>query len=242
MKKLRVVVAALALFAIGYGCREVFLVHKESWPNGHHKRRMRVSFMANPFSGGRDAEGFCETWYEDGKLEFSGNYKANRMDGLQTWYGEDGAALDQWVYQMGRPVAGKRASKWPNGKIRQVVTYDGDGEWKGNVIRYSPEGKVVFDWDYVKGVPKDGHRIIFFDNGLVWSKTDFLNGKVMRADIYDSKGRLKKSVTIDWTKNLALRHDFYRFKSDENQVEDRLDKIENNIQKVSQEFKEIGES
>ena len=186
-----IVLAVFAIYLSGHWfIREHIFISKSYWPNGNLRESAHYWPNAGDFLGsGSYKDGLTQEWYENGNLKFEGNWKLNQLDGMHTWYSDDGRVLDSWLYVDGNPVDGKRISYWPNGKVKAEINYK-SGMLNGRQAEWTMNGRLLSDWIYSNGLPADGIQEIFDDSGRIIQRSIRHSG-LMDGDCFNIYGNTK---------------------------------------------------
>jgi antitoxin component YwqK of YwqJK toxin-antitoxin module len=116
-------------------------------------------------------------WYENTRVQQTGNYVYDQRDGLSTWYFENGNKSVEYNYRNGK-LDGNASTFFENGKVSAYGNYTNDkqtGEWK----EYYESGNMQ-----AEGMYKDGEK-----EGP-WKQYD-TDGKLVKTVTY-KQGEIKK--------------------------------------------------
>lgn len=144
---------------------------------------------------------------EEGITVYESTYnEAGKESGEVTYYHDNGKP--EFVYNANNGVpTGKATRYWPNGDIKEEITYGPDGtvqETTGEVERVNPpvkvekpggdEGKSGPKPTGVKDFEPNAYNKVYNDDKELWMEGDFKNGRLFdgRLYVYDEDGLLLK--------------------------------------------------
>jgi antitoxin component YwqK of YwqJK toxin-antitoxin module len=117
--------------------------------------------------------GEAKSYYPNGALCFSGNYKNGFADGNFTWYYPNGKVSDKGFY-----VNGNRHAKWEsyyeNGKLKFVRNYE-YGSIHNEYLEYFENGQLSKKFHYVYD-ELDGEYLRYYENGKLRYKSQYHDG------------------------------------------------------------------
>lgn len=146
-----------------------------------------------------------ERYNENGTKVYEASYnEAGKESGKVVYYHDNGKP--EFIYEANNGVpAGKAVRYWPNGDVREEVTYGADGaveKSSGEIAMVNPEvkidvakgGKPAPKPKGVSGFKPNEYNKLFNDDKELWMEGNFKDGKLWdgRLYLYDSDGLLLK--------------------------------------------------
>jgi antitoxin component YwqK of YwqJK toxin-antitoxin module/tetratricopeptide (TPR) repeat protein len=113
----------------------------EKYDNGQIKTKS--NFVDNSY------EGPSETYFNDGKLYSKANYKEGKLEGKYIAYYRNGNVYKEGNYKDGVTV-GEWKTYYEDGTPKYIENFDEKGKLNGHLMAYDMDGKLHYEYDYMK--------------------------------------------------------------------------------------------
>ena len=118
------------------------------------------------------------------------------LDGKQRWYYKSGNLKLESIYKNGVPISSKSYNDNPNKSKKGIISYVKDlfknkNELKDGIEKsYYPDGNIMFESSYKKGV-LDGTTKMYYQTGGLFREEIYKDGKRVGTKVYKKDGTRK---------------------------------------------------
>lgn len=145
-------------------------------------------------------------WYKQGK--YTGNFKDCKLDGVWTWYYDNGQKHKQMTFVNG--IAQDTLYEWySEGSRKRIIPFN-NGKKEGKGIEWKPNGSILSTVEYVNG-QQHGKYCTYYPNGTLNIERTFRNDSLINVKEYyesgntlsdtDYKDFLRSGKEILWHEN-----------------------------------------
>ena len=163
-----------------------------------------------PVKSGK-SEGTCTFYYKNKKIKRICTYINDLLDGVSTFYNEEGGVSSTLSFKAGEPV-GNEIDYYKSGKLLSEMSKDGAGKFYYESGKLMSEGKCknykldgpcksflengTLEWDeyFVDGL-REGLNIKYHDNGKVLAKVYYKEDNIQGLIIFNSRSGIWESVS-----------------------------------------------
>ena len=199
MKRLTLIIILSISYTINAWCQDV--------KTSQIERRNKVAYLKGkqtPFTGkaseyylngvkkSEDAyvngfrDGFCKTWFENGKLESQKTYKVNKLEGsVMAWYLS--GAIERKVEFSNDKKHGSYETFHENGKQKAVGQFV-NGQKTGIFRTWFASGQLESEITYVNG-KEEGTYVEYFVTGKKYCEKQFTAGDETSVKYWTETGR-----------------------------------------------------
>ncbi|QXP78456.1 MULTISPECIES: toxin-antitoxin system YwqK family antitoxin [Winogradskyella] len=170
-------------------------INKDFFENGQLREfKTKKKLTYNQYS---ELEGLYQRYYSGGQLEAEGHYKADKKDGLWSYYNRDGKLKQKQNYNKGEALGSFEEYEYyyPSNILKESfigVSYK-EGR-TSTLIRYHENGKVEKTGKYVLS-KSDGPWIVYFENGTIKEEKFYERGEKKGVwKLYNEKGKVIKKT------------------------------------------------
>jgi len=135
-----------------------------------------------------------------GELKSEGKVMDNKLEGLWTYYNQDGKTVNQTIEFRNNFFHGYRKDFYGNGQIKALISYN-KGKKNGEAIYYYENGQIK-ERKTFKNSKENGKLVKYFEDGSIQYSGNFWNGKEIDSCIsYYANGQVRQlfTFTIDTT-------------------------------------------
>jgi len=133
------------------------------WTTWHESTSKKAS--ERTYRRGNLDKGFRE-WWENGKIKTEGQYLVNKKQGAWMYYDPGRRSRYEHYTTRGELVSSYNFEYYANGQIKEEPSFNIDGQWDGDWIRYFEGGEKASQRGYGNGRP-DGIWITWHDSTFV---------------------------------------------------------------------------